>query len=69
MKGNTVKGERIKRFPEIDDTNIHIIITTSVPSQKSIVKNNRLEMLSDGDRIGVFVNHSFKSFMRYLKRI
>lgn len=69
MRGNTVKGERIKSFPQIDDTSIHVVIVAAAPSQRFVVKNNRLEPFGDGDRIGDFVNYSFKSFMRYLKRM
>ena len=69
IKNSAHGKERIRSFPDVNNSNdIHIIIVHSNPISKAIIKKNAIVPLSDGDRIGNFVNYSFRAFIRLLKR-
>lgn len=69
IKSSAHGKDKIKSFPNIEPhCDIHVIIVHSNPISKAIIKKNALVPLGDGDRFGGFVNYSFKSFIRLLKR-
>ncbi len=70
IKSSTRGKDWIKKFPNIDDSSEkHIIIVHSNPISKTVIRKNTLVSLGEGDTFGNFINHSFKGFIRFLKRI
>jgi len=70
VKSNTRNKDRIKKLPELDNQSrdIHIIIVYQNPIVKSRVTQSGIMILNDGDKLGKYINYSYKAFSRLLKR-